>query len=647
MKIDPENTTILIVEDAAVMRKIEKKTLKALGFTRVLEAEDGQVAVDLLQKGESVNLIISDWNMPNMDGYQFLQWVRSQENFKQIPFLMATGQGDKAQEEKAVEAGVSSFVAKPFNEEELRTKIDEALGLAEVPAAGGEWDQRNHLTEDGRVKLKVAHIQITDHIILGVLKHQIETGEVAPRHFVLETECMGGWNPVAESLDKGAVDAAFVLGPIAMDLFSYGTPIKLILLAHKNGSIFVRSREEEYREPYGDFFRGKKFLIPHKMSVHHMLAHLFFSRIGLNPGLENDGRTDTFFEVVAPVKMQEFLQSNSSAGGFMVAEPLGTKAIAAGAAKLQFLSSELWENHPCCVVAVRDELVEQYADAVQELTELLVQAGKFVEKKPEYAAEIAVKFLDPKKQLGLKVPILKNVLTEPKGIKTGDLFPDVESLREMHNYMRKYMGIGKAMDMERFVEQRFAQKACKDRVSGFRASVLKDSAEAVGGILNRGTEVAEDDSKVMLNLEGKYLMFNLGEQEFGIDIMKIREIVGMLPIRSIPKSPPYFKGVVDLRGKVTPVMDLKLKFGMGELASHDRNCIIVLEGDDGGRMDYGLAVDSVSEVQAIKSGDIEQTPYMGATFDTGHIRAMAKIENRVKLLLDVDRIVQAQAVAAN
>jgi ABC-type nitrate/sulfonate/bicarbonate transport system substrate-binding protein len=166
---------------------------------------------------------------------------------------MATGQGDKAQENKALEAGVDAFVAKPFNEAELNAKIEEALGLSK---GREEADPIRAPREsvDGRIKLKVAHIQITDHLILGVLKHLIARGELQPRHFELETVCLPGWNPVQTALEKGEVDAAFVLAPIAMDLYSYGTPIKLILLAHKNGSICVRSKRDAYSEPYAGYF---------------------------------------------------------------------------------------------------------------------------------------------------------------------------------------------------------------------------------------------------------------------------------------------------------------------------------------------------------------------------------------------------------
>ncbi len=119
MVFDPSRIKILLVEDTAVMRKIEKKTLTALGFESICEAVDGKEAVKMLQADPAVDLVISDWNMPEMDGYELLCWIRSSAAHADLPFLMATGQGDKAQEKKAVDAGVNAFVAKPFNEEEL------------------------------------------------------------------------------------------------------------------------------------------------------------------------------------------------------------------------------------------------------------------------------------------------------------------------------------------------------------------------------------------------------------------------------------------------------------------------------------------------------------------------------------------------
>jgi chemotaxis signal transduction protein/ABC-type nitrate/sulfonate/bicarbonate transport system substrate-binding protein/CheY-like chemotaxis protein len=647
MTMDPSNITILLVEDAAVMRKIELKTLKSLGFDTVIEAADGEIAVAKLQKNEKIDLIISDWNMPNKDGYELLVWVRGEEKYKHIPFLMATGQGEKKQEKKAVEAGVSSFVAKPFNQDELNRKIEEALGVDREIETDVQKVSQPKITDTGKVRLNVAHIQITDHLILGVLKHLIEKKEMTPRYFELETHCMSGWNPVQEALEKGSVDAAFILAPIAMDLFNFGIPIKLTLLAHKSGSIFVRGNQDDYCEPYADFFRQKTFLIPHKLSVHHMLAHMFFKGIGLKAGMVAEGKIDVNFEVTAPIKMPEFLGKNPNACGFMVAEPIGTKAIAQGVAKLQFLSGELWENHPCCVVAMREDFIGPYTDAVYEFTEMLVGAGKFIENKPEMAAEIAVNFLDPKKQLGLKVPILKNVLTETRGIKSGDLFPVIEDLDRMQQYMYHNMGIGSIIDLEKFVDTRFAEAACKDRVSARKTSVLHAADDVALEILNRTDQAKESSQKAMLSKEGKYLSYVMGNQEFGIDILKIKEIIAMIPIRSLPQAPPFVKGVINLRGRVIPVLDLRLKFGMEETEFTERSCIIVLELEfDGTPAHIGIAVDKVSEVLDIKASEIEATPSFGVDIDTSHLLAMATMEDGVKILLDIDNILSDKEMKA-
>jgi len=642
MSIDPKTIKVLLVEDATTMRKIEVKTLKSLGYEAILEAKDGTDAVALLNETTDIDLIISDWNMPNMDGYELLVWVRQSEQHRAVPFLMATGQGEKKQEKKALEAGVNSFVAKPFSPDELKAKIEEAFGMYNKDEKDLAGDRLPRTTASGKVRLRVAHIQITDHLILGVVNHLIRKGELEPQHFELELHCMAGWNPVKDSLDSGAVDAACILAPIAFDLFSYGTPIRLILLAHKNGSIFVRNRHGDYSEPFREFFRGKSFYIPHTMSVHHMLAHMFFRSIGLNPGMVGDEKVDLSFEVVAPIKMPDFLKSNADSCGFMVAEPLGTKSIAAGIADLQFLSSEIWKNHPCCVVAVRDDFLTPYEEAAYEFTEMLVQAGKFIERRPEIAAEVAVSFLDPDKKLGLKVPILRNVLTEPKGIKTGDLYPNVEDLDTMQKYMFHKMGIGSIIDMDQLVDTRFADKACKDRVTGSLISNLRNTPDVAMEILGRGRGDKGLGEKSMLGLEGKYLTFSLGGQEYGIDILKIKEIIKMMPLRSMPQTPPFVKGVINLRDKVIPVMDLRLRFGMEGLEHGDRNCIIILECEQGGgRSLIGIAVDSVSDVLGVKASEIEETPYFGVGLDTRHILAMAKMRDGVKILLNMDHVLNA------
>ncbi len=139
--------------------------------------------------------------------------------------------------------------------------------------------------------------------------------------------------------------------------------------------------------------------------------------------------------------------------------------------------------------------------------------------------------------------------------------------------------------------------------------------------------------------EGKYLTFSLGGEEYGIGILKVREIIGMMTITSIPQTPHYIKGVINLRGKVIPVVDLRLKFGMNAIDYNERTCIIVVELSGEGRaVNTGIVVDSVSEVLNIKAADIEDAPDFGAKLNTEYILGMAKAAGGVKMLLDIDKV---------
>nr|MBF0223227.1 chemotaxis protein CheW [Desulfobulbaceae bacterium] len=632
----PEDIKILLVEDAVTMRKIEVKTLKSLGFENVIEAADGKIATQILQEQGDVGLVISDWNMPNMGGYELLVWMRENEAFKQIPFLMATGQSDRSQAQRAQNAGSNGLIAKPFSPAELKEKMDAAFGVGQ-DLSGSGVESGPQIGLSGKVKLRLAHIQITDHLILGVLKKWIETGEVVPEYFELETKCLAGWNPVQEFLEVGKVDGALILAPIAMDLFNYGAPIKLVLFAHRSGSIMVRSQSGEFSEPYQNFFRKRSFLIPHKMSVHHMLTHMFFKGIGLKADMEKGDDVDVNLEIVAPINMPVFLKENTEACGFLVAEPIGTKSIAAGIASQQFLSNELWENHPCCVVTLRDDFTENHPEAVHELTRLLVRAGKFVESRPDAAAEIAVGFLDPDGKLGLKVPVLKNVLKDPQGIKTGDLYPSKDDLAKMQRYMSETMKVGAMVDLDRFVDTQYADEACEG-MARVTTSFLNSNSIISQLLVPNSAGRASD--KAMLAREGRYLTFILNRQEFGVNILKIKEIIKMMEFVKVHQAPPYAKGVINLRGKVIPIIDLRSKLGMEEIAYTDRSCIVIVETDIySDSKQIGVVVDSVSEVTSFRAEEIEEPPALGAGINTSYILGMAKTAggNKVKILLDIDQ----------
>ncbi|MFO7749534.1 MAG: chemotaxis protein CheW [Desulfobacteraceae bacterium] len=147
--------------------------------------------------------------------------------------------------------------------------------------------------------------------------------------------------------------------------------------------------------------------------------------------------------------------------------------------------------------------------------------------------------------------------------------------------------------------------------------------------------------------EGKYLTFILKEESYGIGILKVKEIIGMMPITSVPRTPDFVKGIVNLRGKVIPVLDLRLKFGMEPMDYTDRTCIIVVELDkDGETIMVGIVVDAVSEVLTIKEEEIEETPAFGARIETAYIMGMAKVDQGVKILLDIDRVLSGDEVDA-
>ncbi|RJR30326.1 MAG: purine-binding chemotaxis protein CheW [Desulfobacteraceae bacterium] len=146
--------------------------------------------------------------------------------------------------------------------------------------------------------------------------------------------------------------------------------------------------------------------------------------------------------------------------------------------------------------------------------------------------------------------------------------------------------------------------------------------------------------------EGKYLTFSLENEQYGIGILKIKEIIGMIPITPVPRTPEYVKGVVNLRGKVIPVIDLRQRFSMGVVDSTDRTCIIVVEIESGaGTVMMGILVDSVSEVLNIKGEEIEDTPTFGTSVDTDYILGMAKMDGGVKILLDIDKVLSEGEVS--
>ncbi len=142
---------------------------------------------------------------------------------------------------------------------------------------------------------------------------------------------------------------------------------------------------------------------------------------------------------------------------------------------------------------------------------------------------------------------------------------------------------------------------------------------------------------------GKYLTFQLGNEEYGICVLKVREIMGIQEITAVPQTPEHVKGVINLRGKVVPVIDLRLKFRLPPAEYTPRTCIIVtqLEGECG-VVQMGVVVDSVSEVVNLAASEIEDTPDFGQAAGSGYLLGLAKLKGRVKILLDIEKVLSGE-----
>ena len=141
---------------------------------------------------------------------------------------------------------------------------------------------------------------------------------------------------------------------------------------------------------------------------------------------------------------------------------------------------------------------------------------------------------------------------------------------------------------------------------------------------------------------GKHLTFVLGGETYGVEILKVHEIIGLLPVTRVPRTPPYIRGVINLRGKVIPIMDLRLRFGMEAGTDAEGTCIIVVQIRG---VQMGVVVDAVSDVSDFREDEIEDVPSFGDGTSTEYLLGIAKGDASVKLLLDIDRVLSAEEIA--
>ena len=159
--------------------------------------------------------------------------------------------------------------------------------------------------------------------------------------------------------------------------------------------------------------------------------------------------------------------------------------------------------------------------------------------------------------------------------------------------------------------------------------------------MNNATAVKENHSAMVDPRAGKYLTFFLSDEEYGVEILKVQEIIGRMPITQVPLTSRYIRGVINLRGKIHPIMDLNVKFGMNKTEFTDETCIIVIKTSS---LMMGILVDKVSEVVNVSSDDIEDTPSFGSDVNTEYLLGVGKTGGRIRLLLDIEKVIAASDI---
>lgn len=287
--------------------------------------------------------------------------------------------------------------------------------------------------------VRLGYLPLTDHLTV------IAAARTDFSALRLEPVKLASWPELAEAVKAGAVDAAFALTPIALTLRAKGVPVKLVLLGHRNGSALtvkagggVSSLAE---------LKGGTIAIPSRFSTHHLLLRRMLAAQGLEPG------RDVQVVEMPPPEMVQALATDRIAA-FIVAEPFSGQAELQKVGRVLAFSKDVWPHHVCCGLVAREALVATHPDAVQELVDGLVAAGRFIGASPEEAAKLSTRYL------GQRAEVIMHVLTHPRDRVTfDDLLPTAADLEATQADMLRFGIAAAPVDLGAFLDDRFARKA--------------------------------------------------------------------------------------------------------------------------------------------------------------------------------------------
>ncbi len=312
-----------------------------------------------------------------------------------------------------------------------------------------------------RKKICIGHLKIVDHLILGISLGRLETHKLALS--TLENIPMNAWNQIQERLKEGTLHGAFLPVPLAMDLFASGLDIRFLMFAHRSGSLMVTTPHTPIK--HLSDLRGKTILIPHTLSVHHMLVHKLLASAGLEFNLPPQANTPERMagnqvraESVNPVLMTPLLEADQEheIAACMGPEPYGTLAITQGIAERFCTSDSLWRKHPGCGLVVQADLISTHGEALEELVIHLFQSAQLVATRTDpNILDWAREFLGQDPSIVQQALLNTGLNFDPK-----KLLPDKEKLKIIQAYMTDTMEVmTHPVDMDAFVNPAYAQRA--------------------------------------------------------------------------------------------------------------------------------------------------------------------------------------------
>lgn len=307
--------------------------------------------------------------------------------------------------------------------------------------------------------VRIGHLRTFEHLLPVIAGHTLGQAGRMPTRLTLDFIVMNAWPPIRDGLLNGDIDGAFIPSPMAMDLFSRGLDIRIVMAAHRSDSLILKNRSIGIKTL--DDFKGKTVLVPAELCLQTMLLHRLLSSTGLRFGTHDDPTADVVREIVPSCFMEAVVTADDDGdiAGWIAEEPFGSHAVQTGRAGIVCTTGHLWQNHPGSVLVLDASLMVNHAPAVDQLLSLFVETGRFLRDNPDHVLSFLTRTFPDQNE-----PDLRRLLS---GTDTGSdpdrFIPDRDALSAIHNYMTAAMGtLERAIDLNRLTDPTFILRTLSD-----------------------------------------------------------------------------------------------------------------------------------------------------------------------------------------